>query len=96
MTEQPMCNFARRERGLGHPRACVVCGLGICRYVGSTATPPATKPAPGAPQRVRLVEAGNGGALCRIPEDVLKQVGWKEGDRVELLATASGVVVRKA
>lgn len=48
-----------------------------------------------ANNRVRLVDAGNGAAWCRIPDGVLGQLGWKEGDRVEVIATTAGIVVRK-
>lgn len=49
-----------------------------------------------ANERVRLVEASNGAAWCRIPESVLTLLGWQEGDRVEVVATTAGIVLRKA
>lgn len=48
------------------------------------------------PKTVHLVPLPNGATWLRIPDGTIARLGWKESDKVLVVATRDGFLVRRA
>lgn len=44
---------------------------------------------------VKIEEAENGDLIIPLPEEMLKELGWKEGDEIDIQENEEGIIVLK-